>query len=142
MRRNLPIVPVHDIAIRDGDLIAATHGRSFWIIDDLSVLRQLSAESIAKGSHIFTPRSTYRITWQGGFGGGGSDGGTVGANPPAGAIVYYSLKQPAKKLTLEVDYGQSYDTQDRFNWIEGPSKARGATSQMSPMPAPAVAPKQ
>ena len=101
MRRNLPIVPVHDIALRDGDLIAATHGRSFWIIDDLSVLRQLSAESIAKGSHIFSPRSAYRITWQGGFGGGGGGGGTVGANPPAGAIVYYWLKQPAKKLTVE-----------------------------------------
>ena len=100
LRKNLPIVPVHDIALRDGDLIAATHGRSFWIIDDLSVLRQLSAASIAQGSHIFTPRETYRITWQGGFGGGGG-GGTVGANPPAGAIVYYWLKQPAKKLTLE-----------------------------------------
>ena len=61
----------------------------------------MSAESIAKGSHIFSPRSTYRITWQGGFGGGGGGGGTVGANPPAGAIVYYWLKQPAKKLTLE-----------------------------------------
>ena len=41
LRRNLPIVPVHDLAIKEGDLIAATHGRSFWILDDLSALRQL-----------------------------------------------------------------------------------------------------
>jgi hypothetical protein len=102
LRRNLPIVPVHDIAVRDGDVIAATHGRSFWVIDDISVLRQLTTESIAQGSHLFTPRPTYRITWQGGFGGGGGGGGnTVGANPPAGAIVYFWLKQPARKLTLE-----------------------------------------
>ncbi len=101
MRKNLPIVPVHDIALRDGDLIAATHGRSFWVIDDLSALRQLSADAMAKGSHIFTPRATYRITWQAGFGGGGGGGAPVGANPPAGAIIYYWLKQPAKKLTLE-----------------------------------------
>ncbi len=102
LRRNLPIVPVHDLAIRDGDLIAATHGRSFWIIDDLSALRQLSTDALSKGAHLFTPRATYRITWQGGFGGGGGGGGaSVGANPPAGAIVNYWLKQPAKKLTLE-----------------------------------------
>ncbi len=99
LRRNLPIVPVHDLAVRDGDLIAATHGRSFWVIDDLSALRQLTTEAIASSSHLFTPRSTYRITWQAGFGGGA--GGQVGANPPAGAIVYYWLKQPARKLTLE-----------------------------------------
>ena len=102
LRRNLPIVPVHDLAIRDGDLIAATHGRSFWMIDDLSALRQLSAASMTKPSHLYTPRSTYRITWNGGFGGGGGGGGnTTGANPPAGAIVYYWLKQSAKKITIE-----------------------------------------
>ncbi len=101
LRRNLPIVPVHDLAVKEGDLIAATHGRSFWVIDDLSVLRQLTPQAIAQSSHLFTPRSTYRITWQAGFGGGGGGSGTVGANPPAGAIVYYWLRQPAKKLTLE-----------------------------------------
>jgi len=101
LRKNLPIVPVHDLAIRDGDLIAATHGRSFWVIDDLSALRQLTPQALASGSFLFTPRPTYRITWQGGFGGGGGGTSTVGQNPPAGAIVNYWLKQPAKKLTLE-----------------------------------------
>ncbi|MEQ1690361.1 MAG: glycosyl hydrolase [Gemmatimonas sp.] len=99
LRRNMPIVPVHDLAIKEGDLIAATHGRSFFVIDDLSALRQLSTTALASNAHLFTPRTTYRINWGGGFGGGGDS--PVGANPPAGAIVYYWLKQPAKKVTVE-----------------------------------------
>src|SRR2546422_7005620 len=42
LRRNLPLVPIHDLVIKEGDLVAATHGRSFWILDDISPLRQLS----------------------------------------------------------------------------------------------------
>ena len=101
LRRNLPIVPVHDLAIKDGDLIAATHGRSFWVLDDLSALRQLSAAALAKSAHVFTPRASYRISWDGGFGGGGGGGGTAGANPPSGVIVNYWLKQKARSLTVE-----------------------------------------
>lgn len=99
LRRNLPIVPVHDLAIKEGDLIAATHGRSFYIIDDLSNLRQLSTTVLASNAHLFTPRTTYRINWGGGFG-GGSDS-PVGANPPAGAIVNYWLKAAPRKVTIE-----------------------------------------
>ena len=99
LRRNLPIVPVHDLAIKDGDLIAGTHGRSFYVMDDLSSLRQLSATVLGSSAHLFTPRTTYRINWGGGVGGGSDT--PVGANPPSGAIVYYWLKQPAKKVTIE-----------------------------------------
>ncbi len=102
LRRNLPMVPVHDLAVKNGDLIAATHGRSFWVIDDLSALRQLSAASLAQSAFLYTPRASYRISWDGGFGGGGGGGGgTVGANPPSGVIVNYWLKQKAKRLTVE-----------------------------------------
>ncbi|MEI6739411.1 MAG: glycosyl hydrolase [Gemmatimonadaceae bacterium] len=100
LRRNLPMVPVHDLAIKDGDLIAATHGRSFWILDDLSGLRQLSAATLASASHLFTPRATYRINWTGGFSAGNSDS-PVGANPPSGTIVSYWLGKAAKKVTIE-----------------------------------------
>lgn len=99
LRRNMPIVPVHDIAIKEGDLIAGTHGRSFYVIDDLSALRQLSTTVLSSASHLFTPRTTYRINWGGGFG-GGTDA-PVGANPPAGAIVNYWLKQAPRKVTIE-----------------------------------------
>jgi photosystem II stability/assembly factor-like uncharacterized protein len=100
LKRNMPIVPVHDIAIKDGDLIAATHGRSFFVIDDINVLRQLSAETLAKRAHLFAPRASYRINWGGGFQ-IGAPTSPVGQNPPNGAIVYYWLKDKANKVTIE-----------------------------------------
>jgi photosystem II stability/assembly factor-like uncharacterized protein len=100
MRLNLPIVPVHDLTIKDGDLIVATHGRSFYVIDDLSPLRQLSATTASAASHLYKPRDTYRIDWGGrGFGGGG--GGRSGANPPSGVQVYYTLKDTTQEVTLD-----------------------------------------
>jgi photosystem II stability/assembly factor-like uncharacterized protein len=101
LKRNLPIVPVHDLAIKEGDLIAGTHGRSFYVIDDIGVLRQLSSNTLAQKAHLFTPRPSYRINWGGGFGGGGSPSSPVGQNPPNGAIVYYWLKDKANKVTVE-----------------------------------------
>jgi photosystem II stability/assembly factor-like uncharacterized protein len=100
LRRNLPLVPVHDLAIKEGDLIAATHGRSFFVIDDIGVLRQLSADVLGKRAHLFTPRPSYRINWGGGFQIGAATS-PVGQNPPNGAIVYYWLKEKASKVTIE-----------------------------------------
>lgn len=74
LRRNLPIVPVHDLAVKEGDLIAATHGRSFWILDDLSALRQMSPAIVSSQAHLFKPRNVYRA----GFGGGGGTGAAGG----------------------------------------------------------------
>ena len=100
LQRNLPPVPVHDLVVKEGDLVVATHGRSFWVMDDLSALRQLTPEVAAKDAHLFRPRDTYRIDWGGSgfaalFGGGGN-------NPPSGAVVYYHLKQPNQ--TVELDF--------------------------------------
>ena len=60
---NLPVTPVYDLAIKGSDLVAATHGRSFWVLDDLTPLRELSAEATGGGVHLFPPRSTVR-PWQ------------------------------------------------------------------------------
>ncbi|HVF40572.1 MAG TPA: glycosyl hydrolase [Gemmatimonadaceae bacterium] len=101
LRQNLPIVPIHDLAVKEGDLIAATHGRSFWILDDLSALRQMRPEITALPAHLFKPRDAYRV----GFGGGGSTGAAgghpTGQNPPSGASVYYWLKTPNQTVTLD-----------------------------------------
>ena len=99
LRRNLPIVPVHDLAITEGDLIAATHGRSFWIIDDLSALRQVSAEVVSRPAHLFQPRDAYRIQW--GQGNPVAAHHPTGQNPPSGAVVYYWLKGAPKEVTLD-----------------------------------------
>ncbi|HUG38207.1 MAG TPA: hypothetical protein VML54_14715, partial [Candidatus Limnocylindrales bacterium] len=60
LQRNLPRVPVYDLTVKDGDLVAATHGRAFWILDDLTPLHQLRDE-IAGGAHLFRPRPAYRM---------------------------------------------------------------------------------
>jgi hypothetical protein len=101
LRRNLPIVPVHDLAIKEGDLIAATHGRSFWILDDLSSLRQLHPDIARTPAYLFRPRKVYRAGFGGGGGNGAAGGHPTGANPPAGAVVYYWLAQPRQVVTMD-----------------------------------------
>ena len=99
LQLELPIVPITDLAIKEGDLVAATQGRSFWVLDDLSPLRQASAELQAKAFALLQPRPTWRL------GGRGGGGGTRGANPPGGVLVHFWLAEaPAKgkgKLKLE-----------------------------------------
>jgi photosystem II stability/assembly factor-like uncharacterized protein len=101
LRRNLPIVPIHDLAVKEGDLVAATHGRSFWILDDLSAMRQLTPTITSQSAHLFKPRDVYRANFGGGGGNGASGDHPTGQNPPSGAIVYYWLKNPNQLVTLE-----------------------------------------
>ncbi len=88
---NLPIVPITDLALKDNNLIVATQGRSVWIIDDLTVLHQLS-DAKGKGNYLFKPKETYRM------GGGSREGSlTTGTNHPAGVITYFNLEDPEDK---------------------------------------------
>ena len=98
LRRNLPIVPVHDLAIKDGDLIAATHGRSFWILDDVTPIEALSPAVVQEDAHLVPVRAAYRVDW--GASDAGSDAHPVGKNPPSGAIVDYWLKTGNREVTL------------------------------------------
>ncbi len=92
----LPIVPVTDLLIRDEDLIAATQGRGFWILDDLSPLRQLNPGLAAAEVALLTPRPAYRLA-------GGSDDDPVnqGKNPPAGVLFHYFLSEKAAASARE-----------------------------------------
>ena len=65
LQANLPVVPIHDLHVKDDDLIVATHGRGFWIIDDVSLLRQLPDLREQDTLHLFTPRNTVRIVNRG-----------------------------------------------------------------------------
>lgn len=101
LQQNLPTVPVHDLEVKHDDLIAATHGRSFWILDDLAPLRQLATETAKEDAHLYSPALAYRGPWGGGF----RLRGPGGQNPPYGVILDYYLKSaPAKKaeVTLEI----------------------------------------
>ena len=108
LQRNLPIVPIHDLAVKDNDLVAATHGRAFWILDDLTPLHQL-ADSVARAARfLFTPRAPYRMGGGGGFGGAPPN---VGANPPGGAVVFFYLKdKPDSAALVQLDFLDSRDS--------------------------------
>lgn len=71
---NLPVVPIHDFVVKDNDLVAATHGRSFWVLDDLTPLHQVTEEIAGNPAHLFKPRSTYRFPVRRGFWSGRLDG--------------------------------------------------------------------
>jgi hypothetical protein len=98
LQLNLPTTPVHDLAIKDNDLVVATHGRAFWILDDLSPLRQYSDDVAKKDAFLYAPAMAYRIQ----AGAGGADrhpSKRTGQNPPAGAVIYYFLKDAPKAET-------------------------------------------
>ncbi|MBI1807820.1 MAG: glycosyl hydrolase [Ignavibacteria bacterium] len=100
---NLPVTPIHDIAIqaREKDLIVATHGRSFWILDDLTPLYQINDKIAKSDVFLYQPRETYRID---GFS-FDRPGLAVGKNPPNGVVVsYYMKKKPNEKDTLKLEF--------------------------------------
>lgn len=101
LQQNLPPVPVHDLVIKEGDLVAGTHGRSFWVLDDLSALRQLTPALAARPAHLFQPRDAHRIDWGGRRGGGVKLASSPGVNPTSGAVVHYHLNTAGQKVKLE-----------------------------------------
>jgi photosystem II stability/assembly factor-like uncharacterized protein len=95
---NLPMSPVNDLIVKNNDLVIATHGRSFWILDDITPLRQYSESIPQQEAHLFTPAQASHTVFEGSpFGASGS----AGKNPPGGAVIDYwlktSLKKPDKK---------------------------------------------
>jgi photosystem II stability/assembly factor-like uncharacterized protein len=98
---NLPIVPITDLTVKNDNLIAATQGRSFWLIDDLTPLHQLN-QDIAKATiHLYKPMPSYRMN-----GGDGTRRGpskTEGRNHPGGVIVHFLLKDTTNlNVSLEI----------------------------------------
>jgi len=96
LQLNLPIVPIHDMVVKEDDLVAATHGRAFWILDDLTPLHQMTDEVAKADVFLFKPRDAYRM------GRGGFPIPNVGQNPPSGSVIYYYLKEkPKEEVVLE-----------------------------------------
>lgn len=86
---NLPVVPVTDMTIKNDDLVVATQGRSFWVLDDLSLVRQWSPEVLKKSMHLFSSRPTYRMRG----GGSGRQSATAGQNVASGVHFNVYLKE-------------------------------------------------
>jgi photosystem II stability/assembly factor-like uncharacterized protein len=103
LRLNMPATSVRDIVIKDADLIAATHGRGFWILDDISPLRQLDAKVAAATATLFRPSLAYRVRWDTNTDTPIPPDEPAGKNPPEGAIIdYYLGAAPSGAVTLEV----------------------------------------
>ena len=97
---NLPIVPITDLTIKNDNLIAATQGRSFWLIDDITPLHQLNAEVASSDFYLYKPMPSYRM---GGGGGFGRESRTAGKNHPGGVMIHYYVSDTAKVLaSLEI----------------------------------------
>ncbi len=87
-QQNLPVVPITDLHIKDDNLIAATQGRSIWIIDDLTPLHQLSAQHKTNVPHLFEPRPAYRMD-----GGQRKKPKNAGTNHPGGLMAYFFIPE-------------------------------------------------
>ncbi len=108
LQLNLPITPIHDLVIqkREKDIVVATHGRAFWILDDVTPLHHI-ADDIAKTDidifsdnvYLYAPRQTYRMEGGTSF---SMRGGKVGQNAPNGVVVQYYLKnKPQGEVKVE-----------------------------------------
>jgi hypothetical protein len=102
---NLPIVPVTDLTIKNDNLIAATQGRSFWLIDDITPLHQINETIATSDFHLYKPMPSYRMN--GGQGGWRGEPKSEGKNHPGGVMIHYYLKDTAKTVAsleiLEID---------------------------------------
>ncbi len=103
LQLNLPVTSVRDIAVKDNDLIVATHGRGFWLIDDISALRQMTDKVATADAHLFAPADAFNLP-------PGTDNGTpiqkdepLAENAPNGAVIDYFLKSASSvPVTIEI----------------------------------------
>jgi photosystem II stability/assembly factor-like uncharacterized protein len=102
LQMNLPPVPIHDLAIKNDNLIAATHGRSFWLIDDLTPLHQLSKEMETREFALFKPMPSYRMP--GGAGWRDVNRKLEGQNHSGGVMVHYFVKAIDEKTEVKLEF--------------------------------------
>jgi photosystem II stability/assembly factor-like uncharacterized protein len=105
LKLNLPTVAVHDLVVKDDDLVVGTHGRSIWVLDDLQPIREMNDRVAAADVHLFPAADAVR--WRFGDGSWASRHGRF-PNPPAGASIYYFLKaKPKGELKIEILDGRN-----------------------------------
>jgi len=99
LQLNLPPSPAHDLVVKGDDLVVATHGRSFWVLDDVTPLRQLDAKTAKQDVVLFKPQTALRLSYPDEV----NTRRPVGTNPPAGALIDYALKaEPKGEITLDI----------------------------------------
>lgn len=99
---NLPTVPITDLAIKNDNLIAATQGRSFWMIDDLTPLHQLDTDMIKEEVILFKPKDSYRMS-----GGRGATSKTQGTNHYGGVAINFFIKEQKEENPVSMSIYES-----------------------------------
>src|SRR5262249_12433481 len=103
LQLNLPVSSVRDLVVHDDDLVIATHGRSFWILDDVAPLRQLDDKVAAAPAWLFEPATARRVRPSSFTGTPMPKDEPTSPNPPFGAWIDYALAKPAAQpITLEI----------------------------------------
>ena len=103
LRNNMPATSIRDLVVKDDDLVVGTHGRSFWILDDITPLRQIAAATVQDAAVLFRPQEAWRFRWNKWTDTPLPPDEPAGQNPPDGAVVHYFLKGAAAgPVTLEV----------------------------------------
>jgi photosystem II stability/assembly factor-like uncharacterized protein len=129
LRQNMGVTSVRDIIVKDDDLVAATHGRGFWILDDITPLRQVTAATESQDVVLFTPTVAWRVRWNTSTDMPWPVEEPTAPNPPDGAIIDYYLGQAASgPVTLQIDDAQGrlvrrYSSSDPVTPIPQPLNA-------------------
>ena len=138
LRSNLPVTPITDLTVKDTDLVVATMGRSFWIYDDLGLLRQWNPNS--NEAKLFTPEPAILANWWGGMNSNSAKGTSdfTGVNPATGMVIYYNLPEvkEGQELKLEIRDAQgklvnSYSSKKDSTYV----KYEGAPSKKATLDA-------
>ena len=103
LRLNMPATSIRDLVIKDDDIVVGTHGRSFWILDDITPLRQATPDMATTGTVLFKPQRAYRVRWNMNPDTPLPPEEPAGQNPPDGAVINYYIRNKATSpVTLEI----------------------------------------
>src|SRR5205823_76908 len=102
LRLNLPATSIRDLVIHGDDIVVGTHGRSFWILDNITPLRQINSEVVGSDAHFFAPQTTYRVRRDNNSDTPLPPEEPAGKNPPDGAILDYFLSSSAGEVGIEI----------------------------------------
>ena len=120
LRLNMPASSIRDLVVKDDDIVVGTHGRSFWILDDITVLRQISEQLAAAEAFLFKPQEAYRVRWNMNTDTPLPPEEPAGKNPPDGAIINYYLKSAASDPVVLEIFDSSNKIVARFSSSDKP----------------------
>jgi len=115
LRLNMPATSIRDLVIKDDDIVVGTHGRSFWILDNITPLRQLTEKFSASQIILYKPQTTYRVRWNMYTDTPVPQEEPAGDNPPDGAMIDYYISEKAKDVSLKI-WGPYKEIKASFYW--------------------------